>query len=141
MLRTTRNLHEVFTPSLFVVVCFTRARYVAPGFRFEFSGAPAGGVDLEFFTHNCDAPNPPEWITVQESFVQNRTSGSVHGFFRFLPPRLNSVVCVCVCVCARARARACARAHMSVLVRSCVHVRMYVHAHEHCHELRPLARC
>jgi len=62
--------------------CDQLAHFVAPGiFRFEFSGGPDGGVDLEYLTHNCDAPKPPEWITVQESFVENTTFGDFWDFY------------------------------------------------------------
>ena len=49
--------------------------YVSADFRFHFSGGPDEGVDIDFFTHNCDAPNPPEWIEVLEWFAENETSG------------------------------------------------------------------
>jgi hypothetical protein len=61
--------------------CDRLGLYVATGFRFEFSGGPVGGVDLAYFVGNCDAPNPPEWITVQESFVENRTAGYFWDFY------------------------------------------------------------
>ena len=61
--------------------CDRLGLYVAPNFRFEFPGAPVGGVDLAFFENNCAAPKPPEWITVQESFVENRTAGYFWDFY------------------------------------------------------------
>eukprot|EP00041_Stephanoeca_diplocostata_P030959 m.949809 g.949809 ORF g.949809 m.949809 type:complete len:372 (-) comp23858_c0_seq6:2250-3365(-) len=61
--------------------CANMRAYVTPDFRFEFSGSPAGGVDFDFLEHNCAAPNPPEWITVQESFVENVTSGYFWDFY------------------------------------------------------------
>lgn len=54
--------------------CQNLGDYTAPNFRFHYSGGADGGVDLEFFTNNCNVPNPPEWIGVQSSFSENVTS-------------------------------------------------------------------
>ena len=54
--------------------CDQLKNYVSEDFRFHFSGGPSEGVDVDYFTHNCDAPNPPEWIEVAEWFDENETS-------------------------------------------------------------------
>lgn len=61
--------------------CEQMRAFVTPDFRFEFSGGPAGGVDFDFLARNCGAPNPPEWITVQESYVENITLGDFWDFY------------------------------------------------------------